>query len=102
MVELAPDETRRQGDRVEVDSGSAADGRIDGDAQRAATEFKVVEVELEVTNDGRNQRANLVECLSFTHRGPPFVLRSSYIWPFSNDNLGPFSKEGVGHESPRL
>ena len=68
VVELAGDEPGGQGDVLEVDAALAAGRGVDGDPQRAAAELEVVEVELEVGDDGRDERTDALHGAVVAHR----------------------------------
>ena len=72
MVELATDQPGGQRNGFEVDSAGAAGGGVDGDAQGATTELEVVQVELEVGNDGLDQGTDTLEIACIAHFRPPF------------------------------
>ena len=67
VVELAADQAGGQPDRLQVDATVAVDRRIDGDTQRSPAELEVVEVELEVGDDGRDQGTHTLEIARFAH-----------------------------------
>jgi len=95
VVELAADQPCGQPDRFQIDAATATDRRVDGDAQRAPAELRVVEVELEVGDDGRDQGTDTLEVARFTHFSTSFLTLGA-------GDTGPSSKEGVGLMSPRL
>ena len=72
MVELAPDQPSGQCNGFKVDSTRTTGWSVNRDAQGATTELQVVEVELEVGNDGLDQGTNTLESAGIAHFRPPF------------------------------
>ena len=86
VVELATDETRCQGDRLEVETLLDTCWTVDGDPQCAAAELQVVQLEVQIGDDGHDEAFDLAQCGAVAHSSP-FVV--------SGRALGPISKEGV-------
>ena len=99
VVELATDQSRREGDGFHVEALFDTGGPVDGHAQRATTELEVVQVELQVGDDGDDQTLDLLQCVGVAHLVlPPVSLASRRLW--LAPDIGPISKEGVDPEEP--
>src|SRR4029079_5411555 len=95
VIELAPDQPRDQGDGFEIEALLHTCRAIDGDAQRAAAELEVVQLEVQIRDDGDDEPLDLAQ-----HR----VQRGAVAHLISSPGLylGPISKEGVDRCGPRL
>jgi hypothetical protein len=91
VVELAPDQARGQGDRLEVEAAVGAFLAVERDPQRAAAELEVVQVEVQVGDDRSDQALDPLQRAAVTH----VISSPGCRW-------AGFSKEGVGRMSPRL
>ena len=90
VIELAADQARGQGDGLEIEAALELGRTVDGDAQRAAAELEVVEVEVQVGDDRRDQSLDLLQRVGVAHLVP-----SSSLLACCSPDIGPISKEGV-------
>src|SRR3954447_23801439 len=67
VVELAADQARRQGEGLEVETLLRTRRTVDGDAQRAATKLEVVQLQVQIGDDGYDQPLDLAQCGAVAH-----------------------------------
>ena len=94
VVEVTGDHPGDEGQRVEGDAAGGPGRRVDRDPQRAAAQLDVVEVELEVGDEGRDETGDAVDGACCRTSAAPLVVRCLIS--------APFRRKGVDPAGPRL
>ncbi len=99
VVELAADQSRRQGDRLEVEAIFELCRTVNRHPEGATAELEVVQVEVKVGDDGSDQPLDLLQRVGVAHLVPS-LLSLGLVLTLRQDGIGPISKEGVDPEEP--